>query len=601
MAGRGRALLGASPSLQASLLGIVLFLIFLALRSRAFNAVDGAVRCLEVFHRQALFFHGNNHLLYPLDVLLWHRVLALFGVQATGPLDYLALTQVMNAAAAAGCAAVLYRLTLEATGSWRASLTAACLWSFSRAFLLHATNAAEPMVGVLWSALALLLVLSHGDRHPWRPFAAGALLALAMATYQSTILIVPVVALLCVTLRGSRRDTVRASAARLAAAAAGGLAGLFAVYGLAYHAMGLPGFAAKIDRFRGVTGYGAFGGLSARSLALVPLGFAANLVPALPNGFTGVRSLLRSHGGLAAVGAAAVSLAVVALAVVFAIRLRRAWPELSIRDRAAFCCGIAGLAATTIGPALWDPLYDKLWLQPLGCASFLAILAVVRLSPPRQANLWRIAGASAVVAVTVTNLVSAVPAHRRETPFLVEARRVAELTTDRDLVVHDWDEISVLYTAVWGLSPRRHQIDFPSTAIREGKNTGALLAREVAAARDRGGRVYFLGVLDQTRASWDVLLGGRAGVPYATLDLYRQGSRVIVSFPYREAVVNLSLWQSAEDLRGALPASQPSQRAPALGGNQAEETAVPGRHLAHGDRRTGITPTHSPRSPVRQD
>jgi len=591
--GRGRALAGTSPGLQASLLGVVLFFVFLTLRSRVFTAVDGAVRCLEVFHRQTLFFHGNNHLLYPADVFLWHRVLALFGVRAAGPLDYLALTQVMNAAAAAGCAAVLYRLTWLATGSWRAALAAACLWSFSRAFLLHATNAAEPMVGVLWSALALLLLaLSHGDRRPWRPFAAGALLALAMATYQSTILIAPLAALLCVTLRGSRRDTVRASVPRLAAAAAGGLAGLFTVYGFAYQAMGVPGLAAKIDRFRMISGHGAFGGLSARSLALVPLGLATNLVSVLPDDFAGLRSLLRSHGGLAAVGAATASLAVVALALLLVTRLRRAWAGLSTGERAAFACGIAGLAFALVGPALWDPLYDKLWLQPLACASFLTALAVTRLPSPRQAGVWRIAGTAVLIVVLATNLAWAVPAHRRETPFLAEARRVAELTTDRDLVVHDWDEISVLYTAVWGLSPRRHQLDFPATAIQEREGVGAVLIREAAAARERGGRVYFLGVLDQTKASWDVLLGGRAGVPYASLDLYRQGSLAVASFPYRKAVVHLFLWQGS---------TQASQQAPRLGGREAEETAMPGRYTAHGDRRAGITADHGPRGPERQE
>jgi len=105
-----------------------------ALRSHVYTDVDGAVRCLEVFHRQELFFHANNHLLYPVDVFAWHRLLSLFGVKATSPFEYLALTQIMNAVAAAGCAAVLYRLALLAMGSPGAGLMAAVMWRFPAPF-----------------------------------------------------------------------------------------------------------------------------------------------------------------------------------------------------------------------------------------------------------------------------------------------------------------------------------------------------------------------------------------------------------------------------------------------------------------------------------
>ena len=43
---------------------------YVLLRSKNILAVDGAHRCLEVFRRQGVFFHGNNHMLYPVDVLV---------------------------------------------------------------------------------------------------------------------------------------------------------------------------------------------------------------------------------------------------------------------------------------------------------------------------------------------------------------------------------------------------------------------------------------------------------------------------------------------------------------------------------------------------
>ncbi|HEX4965336.1 MAG TPA: hypothetical protein VF173_31290 [Thermoanaerobaculia bacterium] len=529
-----------SPWQQALAVWAAFTLLFVALRSHVYTDVDGAVRCLEVFHRQQLFFHANNHLLYPVDVFVWHRLLGLFGVKATSPLDYLALTQVMNAVAAAGCVAVLYRLTLIATGSPGAALGSAALWAFSRAFLRHATNSAEPMVGLLWSCLALwLLALPRRGRGLPSAFAAGALLALALATYQSTILIAPLAALLCwARPPGSRpeKEGPRYGIARLVATAVGGLSGILLVYGLAYQAMGISGLHPKIARFFVITGGDVFGGVSLRSLALLPLGLADNVMKVLPADFAGLRSLLHSHGGLSALAAAVASLIVAGLGVLGALALRRAWPGLPARDRFAFLCGLTGLAATLLGPAVWDPLYGKLWLQPLGCLSFLAALTV-----SRRPSWVRIAAALLLVLV-VLNLAWALPAHRGRTPYLAEARTIAGIATERDLVVLDWDQISVLYGTVWGWSPRRHQLDFPSAALTLKGGVRPELDRQVEAAWRRGGRVYFVGVLDQPKAEWDVLLAGRGGVPYEILAPYRRGAQAIASFPYLKTAVRVSRW-----------------------------------------------------------
>ena len=525
----------------------------MALRSHVYTDVDGAVRCLEVFHRQELFFHANNHLLYPLDVFAWHRLLALFGVKATSPFEYLALTQIMNAVAAAGCAAVLYRLTLLASGSPGAALAAAALWSFSRAFLRHATNSAEPMVGLLWSCLALLLLALPFRRRLsfWAAMAAGGLLALALATYQSTILVAPLAAVLCWARWGDSGEKPAnwRGMARLLATAAGGLGGILVVYGLAYQAMGVFGIRAKIARFFVVTGSEVFGGISLRNLVLLPLGLADNLIRVLPEDFAGLRSLLHSHRGLSALAAAVVSLLLVGFTLAGALRLRRAWPELAPRDRFAFACGITGLATTLLGPIVWEPLYDKLWLQPLGCWSFLVVLGVNRLPAAARRPVWIKAGVIALLALVALNLSWAIPAHRGETPYLAEAQKIAGIANERDLVIHDWDQISVLYGTVWGWSPRRHRLDFPSTALSLRDGVRGELDRQVEAAGKRGGKVSFVGILDQPRAAWDVLLGGRAGVAYEVLAPYRSGARLVTSFPYRNTAVHLFLWE------GPAPAS----------------------------------------------
>ena len=544
----GRPAALSRPALQTLLVWAGFSALFVALRSRVYTDVDGAVRCLEVFYRQQIFFHANNHLLYPVDVFAWHRFLSLFGVKATTPFEYLALTQVMNAVAAAGCVAVLYRLALLAMGSPGAGVAAAATWAFSRAFLRHATNSAEPMAGMLWSCVALLLLALplRGRRGLWAALAAGGLLALAMATYQSTILVAPLAAVLCWS-RGdddaTAKPALRRGMARLLAAAAGGLGGILVVYGLAYQAMGVLGMRAKIARFFVVTGSDVYGGFSLRNFALLPLGLADNLIRVLPGDYAGLRSLLRSHNGLSALGAAAVCLVLLSLALAGAVRLRRVWPELSARSRFAFACGITGLAATILGPAVWEPLYDKLWLQPLGCWSFLTVLGVSRLPGAAWRPAWVRGGAFAVLALATLNLGWAIPAHFRDTPYLAEARQVSRIAAERDLVVLEWDQISVLYGTLWGWSPRRHRLDFPTTSLALGDGVRAELDRQVDATWKRGGRVYFVGVLDESPAAWNVVLGGRAGVPYESLAPYRAGARIVASLPYRDAVIHLFLWE----------------------------------------------------------
>lgn len=539
-----------SPSAQALLAGVVSFAVFALLRSRDYGAVDGAVRCLEIFHRQEVLFHGNNHMLYPLNVFVWHRLLALLGVAASTPFEYLAHTQLMNALAAAVCVAAVYRLAHLAGGSWRIALGAAVLYASSRALLVHATNSAEPVVGLCWSLLAVL-ALALGVARPrpsggaWHAAAAGVLFALAMAAYQSMVLLGAAALVLCLA-PGGRRERVW----RILALAAGSLCGAVLIYGLAYEAMGIEGIAAKIQSFFAIGGGPeTFGRPSLRKVVLAPLGFAENLVDILADDVPGFRSLLRSPLALVTVAAGLLLLAVTLLGLA---RLRAAWPGLDGRLRLAFAAGLAGLAATLAPPVVWDPFYDKLWLQPLACWSLLAALAVGRLPWPRVHPAR--AAAAVPLLVLALNLAWAVPEHRRETPYLAEARRVAEIAAERDLVVHEWDGISVLYGTIWGWSRERHRFDFPTAALHRGPAVRQDLDRAVDAAFARGGRVWFVGILDAPRAHWDVFLGAKAGLPWESLAPYRAGARAVESFSYRGGRLPLYLWEGPAPRPGGAPA-----------------------------------------------
>lgn len=520
---------------QALLVLAVAFLLFAALRSRNYTMVDGAVRCVEVYHRQALFFHDNNHLLYPVNVLLWHQGLAEIGVRAANPIEFLRLTQLMNALAAAVTLAAFSGLVWIATASRWAALLGAALLGLSRAFLLHATNSAEPMTGLMWSCLAVLLLalaLRRGSLS--LALAAGALFSLSLASYQSMALAAPIGLALCL---GWRDRAPRRRLHILLAVIAGGLLTTVLIYGLAYSRMGIESPAAMIRRFFGLVESGTFGGLSLRKVALLPLGLASNLLPALPDGFSGFRSLLRNPA--ATLRLVLTLLGVVALTVLVAVRTRRGWGRFPAPARLAVAAGMVGALATVIAPAVWEPLYDKLWLQPMVCLIFLLVVALASGAFPakgRQAGLL-------LAAVLATNLVPAVEDHRRATPHLREAEQVARQVEPRDLLIHDWDQISVLYATFWGGALDRHTFDVPTYSVRSGPRVLDQLRQEMERTRARGGRIWFLGILDQSPETWQTFLGTRTGIPFESFGSWRESARIVQRLPYDGSTLTLRQWE----------------------------------------------------------
>src|SRR5580700_9301202 len=86
------------------------FAIYAALRSPDFMAVDGGVRCFGVYHRQEIFFHGNNHMLYPVNVREWDQLVRSIVGPCQDPLEFARRTQLMNGLATATSVAVLFML-----------------------------------------------------------------------------------------------------------------------------------------------------------------------------------------------------------------------------------------------------------------------------------------------------------------------------------------------------------------------------------------------------------------------------------------------------------------------------------------------------------
>jgi hypothetical protein len=116
--------------------------------------------------------------------------------------------------------------------------------------------------------------------------------------------------------------------------------------------------------------------------------------------------------------------------------------------------------------------------------------------------------------------IRALAASRSSTPCLGAARQLSELLRSSDLLVADWDPVSLLYSSFWGNGAKR--LGVPASAGANGPKTIPLLGDEISRISSSGGPVYFLGVLDMPEANWMLFLGNRCHLPYHAMDSMRR-------------------------------------------------------------------------------
>ena len=175
----------------------IIFLTTLALYatfpSNQYTAVDGSLRCLPYMNSTKWELHGNNHMLYPVNVMLWSRIMAtLFNMKPKDPFDFIRIIELMNSFFAAVGVAMFFLILKKATSNIKISILGACALAFSNAFIVNAVNSNEPMVGFTISTLAIISTYAwlKSDRI-FLGFIGAFLLSFSMATYQSMFLIAP--------------------------------------------------------------------------------------------------------------------------------------------------------------------------------------------------------------------------------------------------------------------------------------------------------------------------------------------------------------------------------------------------------------------------
>ncbi len=559
--------------------------LFVLLRTQQYLAVDGATRCLVVYSRGRPIAGGNNHLLYFANVFVWMKTLSLAGVNPANAFDFIRLTHWMNALAAAGSLSMFWLLCQRATASIGIAWVATCAYAFSNAFLLHATSTAEPMMGLFWSFASISMVASGLESFSrLRLFAGGALLLLAMATYESMALIGPAELVLIYNWNAPRTSRNRNLALLFLA---GCLVGGIITYATVYALSGTTAPLAMWSRFLAVSEASqVFGGAGVSKLLNLPIGFANSIVHSVPINYQGIRWLLRTHDRdrWILLTPAAVLLLVGWLAWT-SRRLVSVWTELERMQRLILTCCAVALAFDIFPLIFWDPLYDKLWLQPLAVMFFASgvIFAAWRRLYPRilprpllyggggrpqrgqpgegpaiqdgsapgrrpflldsSAPLMFLPDALLTALIVTFGFAGAFTASRSSTPWLGAAGQLARTLRPSDLLVSNWDPVSLLYCSFWRDSAK--PFGLPGIVAVNGPKALRMLDDEVSKVRNDGGRVFFIGVLDMPEADWKPFLENRCHLPYHSLDAMRRCAKPVETLSNSES--EEVLWQLSLD------------------------------------------------------
>ncbi len=529
----------SSPYFAAFFVFLFFALLFLALRTQQYLDVDGAIRSLEVYRHPQLFFHGNNHLLYPANIFLWTHALAWLGFKTRTPFEFIAITQAMNSIASAACLAILYVLVWIATSSVRLALVVVFAYGLSRAFLLHATNSAEPVVGLFYSTLGMLVVVESLRRNwTWLLVLGGAFFGLAMATYQSMVLIGPLGLLLCLRWPSTREQvpSLTILLRRVCSISFGVLAAIVNLFAWAYWNSGTTTVPQMIDRFFALEGgKGVYAYFSVPKLVNPPFGLISALLPALPPDYAGISSLLRERHNILWITSAGIALVCI-WGIVWLVTgpVIAQWRNID-RSRALLILALLVSVVILTAPLIYyDPLYNKLWLQPLGLILFLLAVLYHTSSSGIRRRAVTIVALNFIALEGTCNLAWAIQAHRRPTEGVAEARVIADIVKPSDLIVLNFDELSTLYSTLWG-SPQNSLL-LPASTLAQASSRIDQQIREAGAT---GGSIYFLSVLDMPEEAWMHFLGNRVGIPYKSFDLFRREASIVEVFKIDNTPITL--------------------------------------------------------------
>jgi hypothetical protein len=506
-------------------IAIGFFFFFLALRTNDYTSVDGALRCLAVFFRGHQF-HGNNHLLYLFWVEMWAKLASSVGIRAQDAFQFIRISQAMNAFACAAAVGCVYYL-IASLASTTAAVLGSLIFGLSSTVTLQATTSDEAPSGLFFAALALA-ILVYGLRNNRRAmfFLAGFCMTTALASYEAAGAVVGMAVLLCCFWPSESPGKLVTAIRRLVITGAGSAVGIVVIYGWVYASQGVPVSKMPATLLSPGGSPEVYTGIDLLPSKILntPFGLIQWLFSALPADYSGTRALLHDlHHSHRWFWFAVVGAGFALLAVIFLLALR-SWRRVGFAASGfQVVLVFLAIAFITLPIWAWGPNYAKMWLLPLACLSFAIAVAWDRDRNDHLHRVFTACLAACLVAETARNVPAMIRDHTKPTPCLADARAVAEIVAQDDWVMLDFDNVSTLWTTIYG--EKIKSLTLPASTAVEATEW---LEKAKAATRTPGhGRLFFVGVLQASRAQWDPFLGARVKIPYELMDEYRKESTLV--------------------------------------------------------------------------
>jgi hypothetical protein len=153
---------------------------------------------------------------------------------------------------------------------------------------------------------------------------------------------------------------------------------------------------------------------------------------------------------------------------------------------------------------------------------------------------------STVAVLLVVPNLAATWSSAKPTPYLAQAREVAAVVGPQDLVVGDWNNAFLHYSALW--SERENSFNLPTQALWNGAASIQQMQAAIAHTQKSGGKVFFLGILDVSESDWKIYyLGEPLNAPYSAFAEYRRCARTVESFSTDRRPVTLRQYAPCTD------------------------------------------------------
>ena len=518
---------------------LIAFILYLSFPSNEYTAVDGTMRCLPYMNNPSWKLNPNNHMLYPVNVILWSRLMRiLFNIKPADPFNFIRMIELMNSFFASIGVAAFFLILKKITSNLKISLWGTCMLACSNAFIVNAVNSNEPMVGFVISIISIVFTYAWLNSNKIFLGVIGALLlSLSAATFMSMFLIAP--SMLVLVILFSFKNN-KASVIRNAVLYIFFVASTYAViYFLSHWVInGEHSFQVIIKKLFFLDGVEIAGKLSFAKFLAVPFVAIYGIIH-LDNMRNGVRAFFSEQPFNSTI---LIAIVLYILFVIFFAALIyisfKIFKKIDKEKKIFLIVSVVGIICTLFAPIFWSITYTKILLQPV--IILITITALISSEIDKFANRFISVSLKSFLSIFLVfvifwNLNNVLLKMHFQTSELKAAKELAERVDDESLIIIDWDsDVATLYSEFYK-NPQQHIfcIQYEMTMLMlKGERAEFIhkLKDEITSFKNNGKKVYFLGVLEKSRSMWRYYLEERLHIDYDLFDEYRRSARFIKKF-----------------------------------------------------------------------